>query len=165
MKYLNFTFVFQFIISINYASFCEAFSLFGDGKSFANFGEQLKSPRNTQQTLKANRFDSDDLLMTTLISPIDTGYSLRLRTVDPSKLGIDTVKQWSGYMDYKDSKHFFYWFFESRNDPANDPIILWLNGGPGCSSFTGLLFELGPSSIGADMKPIHNPYSWKIMLR
>lgn len=91
---------------------------------------------------------------------MDKDYCLRLRTVDPSKLGIDTVKQWSGYMDYKDSKHFFYWFFESRNDPANDPIILWLNGGPGCSSFTGLLFELGPSSIGADMKPIHNPYSW-----
>ncbi|CAI4275822.1 CCQ_1a_G0003350.mRNA.1.CDS.1 [Saccharomyces cerevisiae] len=160
MKYLNLVFVLQLLISIKYASFGRAFSLFEDDTTFANLDKQLKLPQNTQQTLKLDRLNHDDPLFTTFISSMDKDYSLRLRTVDPSKLGIDTVKQWSGYMDYKDSKHFFYWFFESRNDPANDPIILWLNGGPGCSSFTGLLFELGPSSIGADMKPIHNPYSW-----
>lgn len=160
MKFSNLASVFLLAVSYEFGSFCQAFSLFEDGVTFPNFGKQPKLPQNIQQSLKANRLNSDDLLTTTFVSPMDTDYSLRLRSVDPSKLGIDTVKQWSGYMDYKDSKHFFYWFFESRNDPANDPIILWLNGGPGCSSFTGLLFELGPSSISADMKPIHNPYSW-----
>ncbi|SCW04374.1 LAFE_0H12112g1_1 [Lachancea fermentati] len=95
-----------------------------------------------------------------LTDPIYDDYSVRIKEVDPAKLGIDSVKQWSGYLDYKDSKHFFYWYFESRNDPVNDPVILWLNGGPGCSSLTGLFFELGPSSIGPDLKPIYNPYSW-----
>lgn len=81
---------------------------------------------------------------------------------NPSVLGVDSVKQATGYFDIADTdKHLFFWFFESRSDPANDPVILWLNGGPGCSSMTGLFFELGPSSInGTTLKPIRNPHSW-----
>ncbi|AET40080.1 carboxypeptidase C Ecym_5321 [Eremothecium cymbalariae DBVPG len=109
------------------------------------------------QTFKSFR-DMDGIEI--LKSEHDSRYSLRVKKHDPSKLGIDTVNQWSGYLDVSEKKHFFYWVFESRNDPKNDPVVLWLNGGPGCSSFTGLFFELGPASIGEDLKPIHNPYSW-----
>ncbi|SCU90659.1 LADA_0F05622g1_1 [Lachancea dasiensis] len=117
------------------------------------------SPKNEIQEF----YDAESLQkadFSTLQSHRDDSYSLRIKSVDPGKLGIDVVKQYSGYLDYQDSKHFFYWAFESRNDPENDPVILWLNGGPGCSSFTGLLFELGPSSINSKLEPVHNPYSW-----
>lgn len=89
-------------------------------------------------------------------------YTLRSKAVDPSKLGVDPgVKQYSGYLDDDENdKHLFYWFFESRNDPMHDPVLLWLNGGPGCSSLTGLLMELGPSSVTEDIELKYNPFSW-----
>ncbi|TQW01031.1 carboxypeptidase Y precursor [Cordyceps javanica] len=88
-------------------------------------------------------------------------YSLRGKSVDPSSLGVDTVKQYAGYLDDNNqNKHLFYWFFESRNDPANDPVVLWLSGGPGCSSMTGLFFELGPAKVDSNLQVINNPDSW-----
>ncbi|KAF3345769.1 hypothetical protein VD0002_g4776 [Verticillium dahliae] len=88
-------------------------------------------------------------------------YNLRAKKVDPSKLGIDKVKQYSGYLDDEENdKHLFYWFFESRNDPKNDPVVLWLNGGPGCSSLTGLFMELGPASINKKLEIVNNEWSW-----
>ena len=58
-------------------------------------------------------------------------------------------------------KHLFIsGFFESQSDPGNDPIVLWLNGGPGSSSFLGLFSENGPYKINDDLTLSDNPYSW-----
>lgn len=84
----------------------------------------------------------------------------RLRIKSP-RLCDPTVKQYSGYLDVSEDKHIFFWFFEARNKPDKAPVVIWLNGGPGCSSATGLFFALGPCSIGEDGRnTTWNKYSW-----
>uniref|UniRef100_A0A671SH43 Carboxypeptidase n=1 Tax=Sinocyclocheilus anshuiensis TaxID=1608454 RepID=A0A671SH43_9TELE len=72
-----------------------------------------------------------------------------------------SFKHYSGYFNVADNKHLHYWFVESQKDPANSPVVLWLNGGPGCSSLDGLLTEHGPFLIQDDGATLeYNPYAW-----
>ncbi|XP_042900298.1 lysosomal protective protein [Parasteatoda tepidariorum] len=70
-------------------------------------------------------------------------------------------KHYSGYLNATSGRHLHYWFVESQNSPSTDPLLLWLNGGPGCSSLDGFLSELGPLHVQDDGKTLYdNPYSW-----
>ncbi|KAI6127217.1 peptidase S10 serine carboxypeptidase [Pisolithus sp. B1] len=84
----------------------------------------------------------------------------QLQVMEPS-LCDPSVKQYSGYLDVTNDKHLFFWFFESCNILESAPLLLWLNGGLGCSSSTGLFFELGPCSISdRGFNTTYNSYSW-----
>lgn len=55
----------------------------------------------------------------------------------------------------------YFWFFESRTDPANAPLSIWMNGGPGASSMEGLFQENGPCTVNLDSNSTTlNPWSW-----
>lgn len=74
----------------------------------------------------------------------------------------DSVQQYSGY--YKlttGDKNYFYWFFESRNAPATDPVVMWMTGGPGCSSEVALFGENGPCQVNVNgTNTTKNAFSW-----
>lgn len=71
---------------------------------------------------------------------------------------------YSGYVtvNEKSGRALFYWFTEAVDDPSSKPLVLWLNGGPGCSSIAyGMAEEIGPFHINKDGETLYsNPYSW-----
>eukprot|EP00300_Choanocystis_sp_HF-7_P018936 c20187_g1_i1.p1 GENE.c20187_g1_i1~~c20187_g1_i1.p1 ORF type:complete len:515 (-),score=112.60 c20187_g1_i1:67-1611(-) len=58
-------------------------------------------------------------------------------------------KFYAGYADSNDdgTMHTHYLFVESENNPQQDPVLLWFNGGPGAPSLYGAFVELGPFSL------------------
>ncbi|XP_061362710.1 serine carboxypeptidase-like 34 [Gastrolobium bilobum] len=73
--------------------------------------------------------------------------------------------QYAGYITVNEThgRALFYWFFESTDKPKEKPLLLWLNGGPGCSSIGyGEAEELGPffPQNSSQPKLKLNPYSW-----
>lgn len=53
----------------------------------------------------------------------------------------------------------FYLFFESRNS-KKDPVVIWLTGGPGCSSELAMFYENGPFQIANNLSLVWNEYGW-----
>lgn len=60
------------------------------------------------------------------------------------------VKSYSGFIDIAEDKHLYFWFFESRHDPASDPVTLWMNGGPGSDSMTAVFDGTSSTDSGCN---------------
>jgi len=82
--------------------------------------------------------------------------------VSSPQFGPDNVTQHVGYITINNTygAHLFFWMFESRGNPSKDPLLIWLTGGPGCSSLLALFYENGPYKINSDLSLSINPYSW-----
>ncbi|XP_056844880.1 serine carboxypeptidase-like 15 isoform X1 [Raphanus sativus] len=65
-----------------------------------------------------------------------------------------------------DEDQMFYYFIKSERSPEEDPLLVWLSGGPGCSSFSGLVYENGPLAFkvetynGSIPSLVSTTYSW-----
>lgn len=97
--------------------------------------------------------------------------------VGESQSIVETLPGYSGSLPFKletgylgvgdlDEVQHFYYFIESERDPRTDPLIFWLAGGPGCSGFSALVFEIGPLSFNYSATKGNlptlkiNPHSW-----
>ncbi|KAI3444031.1 hypothetical protein Pfo_000696 [Paulownia fortunei] len=72
--------------------------------------------------------------------------------------------QFSGYVTVNEEqgRALFYWLTEATNNADRKPLVLWLNGGPGCSSVAyGASEEIGPFRINKTGSSLYlNKYSW-----
>ncbi|PWA86957.1 serine carboxypeptidase-like 40 [Artemisia annua] len=72
--------------------------------------------------------------------------------------------QYGGYVTVNESagRAFYYYFVEAEKSKQNLPLLLWLNGGPGCSSLAyGAMQELGPFRVNSDGKTLYrNKFAW-----
>ncbi|RXW15110.1 hypothetical protein EST38_g10743 [Candolleomyces aberdarensis] len=93
---------------------------------------------------------------TTLRHPAFPRHGVRIKK---TQLCNDSANSYTGYIDIE-ARHLFFYFFESRNDPDKDDVILWTNGGPGCSSSLGLFMELGPCRVLDENGAKFHPESW-----
>ncbi|RWW08679.1 hypothetical protein GW17_00027865 [Ensete ventricosum] len=76
-------------------------------------------------------------------------------------ISVDDLGHHAGYysLPHTHDARMFYLFFESRNS-KKDPIVIWLTGGPGCSSELAVFYENGPFSIADNMSLVWNQFGW-----
>lgn len=63
-------------------------------------------------------------------------------------------------MDPKNKGNLFFWHFQNKHIGDRQRTVIWLNGGPGCSSMDGALMEVGPYRLKDDHTLEENPGSW-----
>ncbi|ETN84921.1 serine carboxypeptidase [Necator americanus] len=114
---------------------------------------------NTNLTLSLDR----QPLLSNYQPTVPTVPRMRVDKVDdlPGLTFMPNFNQHSGYLRASAGNYLHYWFVESQNNPRTDPLVLWLTGGPGCSSLGALLTENGPFHPNPDGSTLfENVYSW-----
>ncbi|KAG6734371.1 hypothetical protein I3842_01G270000 [Carya illinoinensis] len=86
---------------------------------------------------------------------------LRFPNLLGSGVPVEDLGHHAGYynIEHSHAARMFYFFFESRNS-KKDPVVIWLTGGPGCSSELAMFYENGPFTIADNLTLVWNKYGW-----
>ncbi|KAL1802028.1 hypothetical protein ACET3Z_030675 [Daucus carota] len=110
-----------------------------------------------------------------LLSQLLSSYSVHSRTIVENLPGFDDplpFKLETGYVGIGQNEdiQLLYYFVESGRNPNEDPLMLWIAGGPVCSTLGAFFRENGPLQFdykkSTEEKPVLelNPYSWTKVL-
>jgi carboxypeptidase D len=72
------------------------------------------------------------------------------------------LKQHAGHIEITPEVHgnLFFWLYHNRHIADKQRLVIWINGGPGCSSEDGALMEIGPYRVQKDGNLAYNNGSW-----
>ncbi|KAF8598737.1 alpha/beta-hydrolase [Ceratobasidium sp. AG-I] len=102
-------------------------------------------PRVTSATPKASDFLVNSSALPLVTFPLQNSYAGRL-PISSSK---------------NETRELMFWYWPSSASKGSNKLSIWLNGGPGCSSFIGFLTENGPISFQSGASaPSFNKYDW-----
>jgi carboxypeptidase C (cathepsin A) len=113
-----------------------AANIYAQSPYAAPYDDGLFTPVEDLSALSADSF-------TTLGHPFFPNYSVRIKKTvfdcDTKSTSVhlsachfpSSVPSASAYTGYIDNqaRHLFFYFFESRNNPSTDDVVLWINGG------------------------------------
>ncbi|NP_001313085.1 serine carboxypeptidase-like precursor [Nicotiana tabacum] len=143
-------------------------------KSFLPFHKPIRSQKKIPVTMaekfirQLNLFPKHDI---NIISSKDNialaneerlfEKKLNLPYLGDSGATVQDLGHHAGYFRLAHTKaaRMFYFLFESRSN-KNDPVVIWLTGGPGCSSELALFYENGPFKLSNNMSLVWNDFGW-----
>ncbi|KAF6166943.1 hypothetical protein GIB67_037456 [Kingdonia uniflora] len=135
----------------------------------SSYSTTVSPTRNAEKLIRElNLFPRDAKLVneSSSLGVVNDGSRIVEKRFELSVLGdsgasVADLGHHAGYFKIKDSyaARMFYFFFESRSNKS-DPVVIWLTGGPGCSSELALFYENGPFKIASNMSLSWNDYGW-----
>ena len=101
----------------------------------------------------------DDILISDYINIEHWDYDSSQEDPEPTdSKDTDPIDYENIIEDYTDNFKLYFLMAESRSEPDKDPLIIWLQGGPGCSSMLGLYTENGPYNFKFDKDHVKDPF-------
>ncbi|KAL5992720.1 hypothetical protein ACLOJK_013639 [Asimina triloba] len=125
--------------------------------------KSLKSSQQSQVDSRTSSLDANKGYSPIYVAPQEGLMDAdKINALPGQPNGVD-FSQYAGYVtvDPQHGRALFYYFTESPENASTKPLVLWLNGGPGCSSMVGAMTELGPFRVNPDRKTLfRNDYAW-----
>nr|CAI5869722.1 unnamed protein product [Callosobruchus analis] len=123
--------------------------------------DSLLNPYKPQEV----KYHKDDvgkpLILTPLLEQNKTDEARKAANVSLGGVA-SQVTSYAGYftVNKRFNSNQFFWFFPSKGDYKNDPVLLWLQGGPGWPSMFGLFMENGPIAVDKNSRLKIREHSW-----